>query len=252
MDFKTNYQFYTNYQLNTIANEIATELDEIDESQMAIMGRSNEVDITRAKQLVSKMKGNPTTFSMGLFKRNQSKLRMIQSSVGFHDDSLLQLGDKLGLTVCAILQPNVFLAHAMTEASGFKNSLNSPEVISSKQFLLESYSILVELSQLNVNPDVKNEIVALKDKVVELEKKYTSSAGGCYIATYVYGDYNSPEVLTLRLFRDNFLSEYALGRYFIKKYYIISPKLIAKYSENVLFRKVSKILVSCFVKLLNR
>lgn len=248
MDFKTNYRFYQDYQLNTIANEIATELDEIDESQMVIMGRSKEVDIVRARQLVSRMKGNPTTFAMGLFKRNQSRLRMIQSSVGFHDEALLQLGDKLGLTVCAILQPNVFLAHTMAEASGFKNSLSSPEVVSLKQFLLESYSILVELSQLNTNSDVNREIVALKNKVVELEKKYSSS-GGCYIATYVYGDYNSPEVLTLRLFRDNFLSQYALGRFFIKEYYIISPKLIAKYSENMFFKRIAKVLVSCLVRL---
>jgi len=249
MDFKTNYQFYPNYQLNTIANEIATDLDELEESQMVIMGRSQEVNMTRAQQLVSRMKGDPSTFAMGLFKRNQSRLNIIQSAVGFRDDALLQLGDKLGLTIYAILMPQVIVAQTMTGASGFKSSLNSPEVVSLKQFLLQSYSILVELSQLNTSPDVKNEIVSLKNKVIELEKKFTPSAGGCYIATYVYGDYNSPEVLTLRLFRDNFLSQYALGRFFIKEYYIISPKLIARYSENKSFRRISKILVSCLVKL---
>lgn len=48
-------------------------------------------------------------------------------------------------------------------------------------------------------------------------------AGGCYIATAVYGDYNAPEVKILRRFRDEVLFKFMAGRLFIKLYYALSP-----------------------------
>lgn len=48
---------------------------------------------------------------------------------------------------------------------------------------------------------------------------------GCYIATAVYGDYNAPEVLVLREYRDNILKRSWLGRTFIKIYYTLSPSI---------------------------
>ena len=50
--------------------------------------------------------------------------------------------------------------------------------------------------------------------------------GGCYIATMAYGDYDHPQVLELRKFRDDFLSQNILGRSFIKLYYKYSPILV--------------------------
>jgi hypothetical protein len=249
MDFKTNYQFYPNYQLNTIANEIATELDELDECAAVVMGQSTQVDLARAQQLVSRMKGDPTSFSMGLFRRNLPKLNKIGSQVGSQDEAFIQLGDKLRLLICEILKSKIFTAYAMTEAPGLKGFLKDPDAIEMRAYLGQCITVLDELSQLKTSPYVNMEVTSLKNKVVELERKFTPSAGGCYIATYVYGDYNSPEVLTLRLFRDNYLSHYAIGIYFIKKYYSISPKLIEKYSENMFFKRTAKVLVSCLVKL---
>lgn len=49
---------------------------------------------------------------------------------------------------------------------------------------------------------------------------------GCYIATMAYGDYNHPQVLTLRRFRDDVLLKSIFGRLFVKIYYYVSPKLV--------------------------
>ena len=49
---------------------------------------------------------------------------------------------------------------------------------------------------------------------------------GCYIATMAYGDYDHPQVLVLRDFRDNFLLPTHLGRLFVRFYYWISPELV--------------------------
>lgn len=69
----------------------------------------------------------------------------------------------------------------------------------------------------------------------------SSAADGCYIATMAYGDYDHPQVLELRQFRDNFLNKTILGRSFIKLYYKYSPSLVEKLKNkqriNLIIRK---------------
>ncbi len=60
---------------------------------------------------------------------------------------------------------------------------------------------------------------------------------GCYIATCVYGSYDSPEVWVLRHFRDKILRRNALGRVFIVLYYAISPTLVRLFGETRWFRR---------------
>ena len=52
-----------------------------------------------------------------------------------------------------------------------------------------------------------------------------SDKKGCYIATVCYGDFNAPEVMVFRQYRDNVLSKNFLGRFFIALYYSISPSI---------------------------
>ncbi len=55
--------------------------------------------------------------------------------------------------------------------------------------------------------------------------------GGCYIATSVYGSYDTPEVWTLRRFRDDVLGQTWYGRLFIKAYYATSPTLVRLFGD---------------------
>lgn len=50
-----------------------------------------------------------------------------------------------------------------------------------------------------------------------------SAKHGCYIATAVYGSYESPEVWVLRRWRDQQLASTTAGRQFIRLYYAVSP-----------------------------
>lgn len=60
--------------------------------------------------------------------------------------------------------------------------------------------------------------------------RYSSSSNkkseGCYIATMAYGDYDHPQVLVLRKYRDTILKQSVGGRLFIRIYYWTSPKLV--------------------------
>lgn len=59
----------------------------------------------------------------------------------------------------------------------------------------------------------------------------SSTSGGCYIATAVYGSYDCPEVWTLRRFRDEKLLKSLLGRTFVKMYYIVSPIVVEWFGD---------------------
>lgn len=81
-------------------------------------------------------------------------------------------------------------------------------------------------------------------------KELTKDPGNCYIATYVYGDYDASEVLTLRKFRDEKLLNNFIGKGFVKFYYSTSPFLIEHFGGK-LFRKTSKKFLDYIVNILN-
>lgn len=66
------------------------------------------------------------------------------------------------------------------------------------------------------------------------------TAGGCYVATAVYGSYDCPQVWTLRRFRDYTLAETWYGRAFIRTYYAISPALVKWFGHTEWFKKMWK------------
>jgi hypothetical protein len=87
--------------------------------------------------------------------------------------------------------------------------------------------------------DVKAEQV--KSTAKQVGTTIGKATDGCYIATMAYGSYEHPQVLELRKFRDEILRKTIAGRFFIKTYYFISPKLVEilknKKNINNLIRK---------------
>lgn len=69
-------------------------------------------------------------------------------------------------------------------------------------------------------------------------EQHYDMAGGCYVATAVYGSYDCPQVWTLRRFRDNTLAKTWYGRTFIKMYYAVSPALVKWYGHTEWFKKI--------------
>lgn len=55
---------------------------------------------------------------------------------------------------------------------------------------------------------------------------------GCFIATAVFGDYDSKEVMLLRNYKDNVLDKSLIGRIFINTYYMISPSIALVIKRN--------------------
>lgn len=66
----------------------------------------------------------------------------------------------------------------------------------------------------------------------------TSSSGGCYVATAVYGSYDCPQVWTLRRYRDYTLAETWHGRTFVKMYYAVSPTIVKWFGDSRWFKNM--------------
>ena len=79
----------------------------------------------------------------------------------------------------------------------------------------------------------------------------STSSGGCYVATCVYGSYDCPEVWTLRRFRDYTLDTTWYGRLFIKCYYAISPIIVKWFGDTKWFRTFCKTHLDKMVSALN-
>lgn len=95
---------------------------------------------------------------------------------------------------------------------------------------------------------IQEEVTAEKN-LAEDANSSKNKKEGCYIATAIYGSYNSPEVLILRQFRDQTLQKYILGRLFISTYYFVSPML----SKTVRKNKLLNASISFFLaKIVNR
>lgn len=90
-----------------------------------------------------------------------------------------------------------------------------------------------------------------RDRVLGLENE-RKKEGRCYIATMVYGDYNHPDVLLLRNFRDSFLNKILFGVLFIKVYYKYSPRFVKLAEKNKLLSFISKIFIFNLVSLMKK
>lgn len=100
----------------------------------------------------------------------------------------------------------------------------------------------------NMNMDAKTRGYYNRNKsTLDNINNQLNPSEGCYIATMVYGDYNHPQVLILRSFRNKYLATRNWGRAFIKSYYKYSPILVEKLKSHQRVNLVIRKLLDCFV-----
>ena len=113
-----------------------------------------------------------------------------------------------------------------------------------------------ERTHFNTN---KSTLSSLSTQLNSALKSYTtpprttyqssSSSSGCYIATMVYGDYDEPQVMALRDFRDTVLSKYALGRLFIRFYYQHSPSWVEHLKDKKRVNSFIRLVLDKFISI---
>jgi hypothetical protein len=124
-------------------------------------------------------------------------------------------------------------------SSSYDNSTKMASLILLKQKVNEAYDVTTTIGNMDLRQDFRsryttnrNSLSSLKTQLSNVNTGSSSSSsgssGGCYIATMAYGNYDHPQVMILRQFRDEVLSKSQFGKWFIKTYYFYSPKLVEK------------------------
>lgn len=77
-----------------------------------------------------------------------------------------------------------------------------------------------------------------------------ASGGACFVATAAYGNPHHPDVVALRKFRDKHLIRTAAGRWFVRFYWLIGPKLAAHVNPKQVRAAAARCALARFVSFL--
>jgi hypothetical protein len=135
----------------------------------------------------------------------------MRAALGSTDEFYLKISSAVvsnaqGMLVTAVneAQENFTYTHSLLTLSTIvTNAYNATASMDS----MDMYPNLRQQYQTNKSTlgNIKNQISAANRTVSTSSSQSSSNSGGCYIATMVYGDYNHPQVMVLRDFRDEVL-----------------------------------------------
>ena len=183
----------------------------------------------------------------------KQKLNNIKNELGSYDDFYLQVSsavvsNALGMIIEVVNREQSQLQYDPTKLITLPSNIASAVAVIEK---MENFDMISEVrSRFNTNKrtikNIKSQLDTINSRLYSSSSSRTSS-GGCYIATMAYGDYEHPQVMILRKFRDNTLSSTLLGRIFIKFYYATSPHLVKFLKNQKYINRIIRNLLNEFV-----
>lgn len=197
------------------------------------------------------------------FKSNY-KTTDVQSFISECQPDLLSIGKKLGTNTSTYIKiSSVIVSVAVNaiidivnKAQQFASLTQNPGDL--VWTVMSSVSVMKSIGQLTMDNECREYYQKNYNTLCSIHNQLTpkpqpsSSSGGCYIATMAYGDYNHPQVMVLRQFRDLYLSKREWGKKFINFYYAHSPHWVEVLKDhkrtNALIRKA----LDSFVYLLKK
>lgn len=200
-----------------------------------------------------------------LIRKSKTALYNLKNNLGVYDEVYLGLSSRIAGTAEGM---------CVEEINGVQKQLDRIHDMATKYVLLQNlkkkvdqaWGISVGISQMDLTTEFKNHHKANSSALFNLKKQLdqlntisssrtsssSNSGGGCYIATMAYGDYDHPQVLKLRKFRDDKLSRSSFGRGFIKLYYHYSPKLVERLKRYDRVNSIVRRSLDVFIKLIER
>lgn len=181
-------------------------------------------------------------------------LVVIRQNLGSQDDFYLKISsavanNALGMLIDVVNRAQNSAVVAMNIANGtlattLDSAVNAMAIIGQLDMTAQ------ERSHFNTNNNTLNNLKSQLDSAMRQRRSAysSSSSSGCYIATMVYGDYDDPQVMVLREFRDKVLRNSALGRLFIRFYYRYSPTWVEHLKDK---KRINAIIRSILDKFIN-
>ena len=178
------------------------------------------------------------------------KLISIKNKLGSTNDFYLQISSVVVGHVQAMI---ISVVNETQESLRFHLiSLSDLEEIVNK-----AYNVLLSIDSMDMDSNLKLQylinrktLAGIRSQILQVNSARTSRSSGCYIATMVYGDYDHPQVLILRQFRDDVLNKYIWGQWFIKTYYRYSSQLVEHLKDRKAVNTVIRSILNQFIKII--
>lgn len=183
---------------------------------------------------------------LNLIRNARPELNKIKAKLGSNDDTYLKISSAIASAAINALVDIINKEQESVSIYGTSAALMlRPEIESAVQ-TMSVIGTLDMTSQCRTYYNNNNNTLSSINR--QLQPK-PSSSGGCYIATMAYGDYDHPQVLVLRQFRDSYLSQRNWGKKFISFYYANSPRWVETLKDHKRINTLIRRLLDSFVYL---
>jgi hypothetical protein len=220
-------------------------------------------DLEMLKSIIEEYENKNETISNAkqLLTRTRPYLNNIKNILGISDDLYIGLSSRIASDAQGMCVEEINNIQERFKNT-FDNATKRALVLLLKVKVDEAWEVSNIISTMNLRDDFKilytknrTSLSNLKNQLAPVNPGGSTgggASGGCYIATMAYGDYNHPQVMILRQFRDEVLDKSVFGKWFIKKYYHYSPKMVVSMKDNkilnIIIRWILNQMISIFLK----
>ena len=213
---------------------------------------------SREKQKVIGRDLQFVTENLEMFQGLTDTISNAKALVDFHKPKLINIKNALGSTDNLYLEISSAIASnaqgmIVTVVNQAQNDfLRNKNIHEFKNIINEAYNGITAISSLDMLPNLRAQFLKNREVITGFKNQVnTATTGsGCYIATMAYGNYDHPQVMVLRKFRDEVLTKSQFGTWFIKKYYHYSPKMVEKMKNKKVLNTLIRKGLNQFIKLI--
>ncbi len=220
----------------------------------------SKIDSATSLNNIENVSENGIPIAKHLLDETIDDLNYIKSQVGENNENYIEVAEAIALAASGCVKFPISFLGILTQASDFRQDQNL--VSDTKRKLNEATKLMAIITALPMKYESRQLVNQVNLMISNTESKVSgvitntgskaSGAGGCYIATFAFDDYNSKEVLFLRHYRDDILNNTFFGRAFISLYYSVSPKLVRVLKRIPKSKSISQKIILSIIKILKK
>lgn len=183
---------------------------------------------------------------------SQEKIEIVNLLLSHGAD--INKSDKRGYTLLhyAVYDGILTLVKFLVE-NGSKNIRNYNGQSPSEMAIEDGKHEIAQYIEEKLGPPIEPSIEEKIDKEINnLENETKEDKSDCFVATAIYGSYDSFEVKKLQQWRDSFLSKYIIGKIFIQIYYRIGPSLATFVKTKSFLKNILKVVIDFIIKRIDK
>ena len=204
-----------------------------------LVGYVQDLRGDRGDNLITRCLGKSITDIQEIITKCIPDLETIKRKMGTTNDLYIKVSSTVVSSAVNAIVETINKQQKFLMINGNTEELSS--IISS------AISLMRTIGNMDMDSKSHDYYKSNNSTLLNINSRLNQSNSGCYIATMAYGNYDHPQVVILRHFRDMFLSQRQWGRWFITYYYRYSPKLVERLKDHALINKFIRKVLDGFI-----